>query len=249
MDHDLNEASPHDLSVAEIAEYWTKGYVVVRGRFTPREVAGWQEACDTLWQTPGLVCEGNPIIEDRRTTEGGRILERINWITRLSEPLRALSRDPRLIVPARQLLEDDILLFKDKFTLRPSGACGYLMHQDFAYWEEFGVPADAIVTIAVAIDRCGTGNGAVEVFPHLHGSRLPAPAHEPRDVDETGIDLSTGELICLDAGDLLYFHSLVPHRSAANTSGGPRRMLFLNYNAARYGNLQEFVYQRTTMRA
>jgi ectoine hydroxylase-related dioxygenase (phytanoyl-CoA dioxygenase family) len=42
----------------------------------------------------------------------------------------------------------------------------------------------------------------------------------------------------LEPGDLLLFHSALPHRSGANATRAARCTFFVSYGAARYGDLR-----------
>jgi ectoine hydroxylase-related dioxygenase (phytanoyl-CoA dioxygenase family) len=44
-------------------------------------------------------------------------------------------------------------------------------------------------------------------------------------------------------GDLLFFDSYLPHRSAANLTDRPRRALYLTYNKATEGNVRDSYYR------
>ena len=48
----------------------------------------------------------------------------------------------------------------------------------------------------------------------------------------------------LQPGDLALFSGFTPHRSAANTSDGWRRQLYLSYNAGRDGGEQRDAHYR-----
>ena len=59
-------------------------------------------------------------------------------------------------------------------------------------------------------------------------------------------DLAGSEQVLgsMKAGSLLVFGSLIPHGSAPNTSGHPRRVTFLSYSAARFGDLRDAFYRQ-----
>jgi ectoine hydroxylase-related dioxygenase (phytanoyl-CoA dioxygenase family) len=89
--------------------------------------------------------------------------------------------------------------------------------------------------VQVAIDPSTDENGGVELWPSKHREILPPPAENPLDVAESAVALDEAELIPLGAGDLLFFHSLVPHRSAPNKSNQSRRAVFITYGRLAYG--------------
>jgi len=116
------------------------------------------------------------------------------------------------------------------------------LHQDYAYYIQTGILADAILSVQIAIDSADAENGALIVYPGLHKSTLPAPDDSPRDVDPFAVDAVIPEVINTDPGDILIFHSLTPHLSGANLSQGPRRTLYLTYNVKSYGDFYRSYY-------
>jgi ectoine hydroxylase-related dioxygenase (phytanoyl-CoA dioxygenase family) len=221
---------------ADVRQYWAEGYVVGRSILTANEVEGLCAECTRVWERPGVVVDGSAKVLGRDSLDGGRRAERLEWISEHSPMIAELIGDPRLLGAAAILFAEPAIYFKDRFMLRPPRTMGYGLHQDHAYWEWTGVPADAILSAAIALDRCDDVSGAVEIFAGYHGGRLPGPANEPRDVDEAHVDAWRGRCVVLDPGDVLFFHSLAPHRSGPNRAVHPRRILFLMYSAARYGD-------------
>ena len=231
----MTEAMQARLDAAE--DYRTAGYVVARGLFTPIEVTGWQRECERLWSEVGDGPAASGRIQRRGHAAGGTIADRIDPVIDVSRVFARLATDPRMVGTVRGALGATPTLVKAKLIEKRPGTRGYEMHQDYPYWAWLGIPADEIVSVAVAIDAAHVRNGGVEVFPALHRGRLTPGADEPLDVDERAVDLSSGEIPVLSSGDLLLFHSLTPHRSAPNVSTESRRTLFLTYTTAGHGDV------------
>lgn len=232
-------ASSSGLTAPELDHYWRAGYVTVRGGFAPEEVQAWQQECERLWAVAGGQLDAGRIQHRGRVT-GGTTADRIDPVVDVSPLFAALARDPRILGPVGAALGSEAILFKDKLISKRPGTLGYGMHQDFPYWERLGIPADELLSVQVAIDAATRDNGALEVFEGLHHAKVKPPADNPLDADETAMDLNRGQRTDLAAGDLLLFHSLVPHRSGPNNSAVSRRALFLTYCTARHGD----AYQR-----
>jgi ectoine hydroxylase-related dioxygenase (phytanoyl-CoA dioxygenase family) len=90
----------------------------------------------------------------------------------LSEMFRTLAEDDRVRGIARDIFDDEALLFKDRLIYKMIGMPGYPIHQDYSWWQEF--PTD-LVNIAIAIDPADAENGALELFPG-HPACFPRPA-------------------------------------------------------------------------
>jgi ectoine hydroxylase-related dioxygenase (phytanoyl-CoA dioxygenase family) len=239
-----SQAERRPLSDAELQRFGTEGFVVLRRVVAPGEVDALQRECARVWALPGLIAADSPFVRSRDTLSGGRVAERLEWITDHSAPIAALAQDPRLLDVAAGIFGEPANLFKDRYTLRPPGTCGYGMHQDHAYWAWTGIPADAVVTFALALDPHTALSGGIEVFAGYHRARLPGRQDEPRDVEEGSVDQTRAHVAALDPGDMLVLHSLAPHRSAPNRARHPRRLLFFIYTAARYGHCAERLKQR-----
>lgn len=61
------------------------------------------------------------------------------------------------------------------------------------------------------------------------------------EIDE--IDLSTGQIVETEPGDIIIFHSYTPHQSGANNSEISRKQLYLTYSPAKNGQLYKAHYQ------
>jgi hypothetical protein len=231
-----------------LQEYWSKGYIALRGLFAPEEIQSWSDECARL-----LAC-GHVFRENIRSPfrmNSGDYPERIDPVVDISPVFSALAADARITGILEKIFQDRPLLFKDKLIFKAPGTEGYTMHQDQAYWQL--CPADDILSVSVQIDGANAANGCIELFPGAHG-RLLTPAGKrmqlrPEDIAQ--IDLSLGEKIETRPGDILIFHSLAPHQSAKNLDNVFRRSFYLTYSAARNGDfyqqqLKNYIQYSTT---
>jgi ectoine hydroxylase-related dioxygenase (phytanoyl-CoA dioxygenase family) len=160
---------------------------------------------------------------------GGKVADRIDPVIDISPVFAKLANDPRIVEPVSEMLGAAASLMKAKLITKRPGTMGYLPHQDFPYWEHMGLAADVMLSVQVAIDRGTPENGALELYPCLHRSRLPSPAGAPLDTDARALDPHPSEVVASEPGDLLCFHSLAPHQSGPNRAGHPRRTLYFTY--------------------
>lgn len=230
------------MSNSEIADYHAKGYRIVRGAFTPSEVAVLKAETERLRQDPRLVDQHN-VRSAHRTVNGEVRVEKLDPVHDVSPVLAALVRDERITSPLRDIWLDEPLLFKDKLIFKLPGQPGYSMHQDAGFWQ--GFPYQDLVSVMVAIDGANAENGGLELFPGQHQKLLTTPGElRNMNADEIAlVDTSGGQLVETQPGDLIFFGSLVPHRSGPNTAQVSRSQLYLTYCPSKHGDLYRAHYQ------
>jgi ectoine hydroxylase-related dioxygenase (phytanoyl-CoA dioxygenase family) len=83
-----------------------------------------------------------------------------------------------------------------------------------------GIPADLLVSIVFCIDDMDSANGGLVFFSGLHVRLRPDPKGNPLegDFDREALESVEGCIPETKAGDVIVFHSLVPHKSGANLS-------------------------------
>lgn len=223
-------------------EYWQKGYISIKNLFTKDEVIKIIEECDRLVSQPDLLSQEIPEAATRHDINGKISRDRLDPVIHLSPLFEKISQDKSLKELLEKIFDDEAVLFKAKLIFKPAGTNGYGLHQDYAYYKHTGIPADAMLSVQIAVDSAKAENGALIVYPGLHKSTLPSPGDSPRDVNPSAVSGATQEVIEASPGDILIFHSLTPHFSGANLSQGSRRTLYLTYNAKSYGDFYRSYY-------
>lgn len=225
-------SSPRPLEPAELAAYGQNGFLIRREFFEPSEAERWIVESSRLWEEISDDLQ-NPRVQWRDRVDGSRVADRLDPVLDISPVYRALAGDPRLVGAASLLLDGTAGPFKAKLITKRPGTVGYGLHQDYPYWEHLGLPADHFVNVLVAFDRFDAAAGATEGFPGLHRVRAPAPAGAPLDADDAFVAGRSGVMFELEPGGVVFFHSMLPHRSEPNRGDHPRRGLFLTYVPAR----------------
>lgn len=195
------------------------------------EVAGWPDA-------PGGsgTQSGNGWLHYReKTVHGPRLCRTENFIPH-HEGLRSLLTSGALVETASALLGEPAVLYKEKINYKLAGGAGYAPHQDAPAYRF----VDVHVSCMIAIDDSRIENGCLEVVSAMHRELL--------DVDDRGciapeiVARMEWQPVEVRAGEVLWFHSLAPHRSGPNTSPDDRRAIYPTYNARREGDLREAYY-------
>ena len=138
---------------------------------------------------------------------------------------------PQVLRPIRQILGDDVMVFRSQFFEKPPDGLEIPWHQESYFWEvERGW-----VTMWLAVDDATVENGAMRVIPGSHiqtREHLPLPPNSrywstfaraamPRETDRI-VDCS------MPAGHFMLFDDLL-HNSASNRSTLPRLSFAARY--------------------
>ena len=92
------------LNPYQITRYRTRGYVAVRARFSPPEVALWQAECNRLWQALSTQ-HGDARIQFREHANGPAIADRIDPLLDVSPVFRRLANDTRIMDAVESVLD------------------------------------------------------------------------------------------------------------------------------------------------
>jgi ectoine hydroxylase-related dioxygenase (phytanoyl-CoA dioxygenase family) len=230
MTSTATRVGPSGLTRTQRQHFDKQGYLVVRGLFAQTEIDAVRTEAERLVQRTDLIATDNLRCRWQNHVDTGACLfECFDPVIDLAPECARLARDPRLLHILAAIYEEPAHLFKDKLILKPSGAVGYDLHQDYISWPSF---PHSFITAAVAIDPCGPGNGCTEVFPGVHRRGYLSPADgDYHACPESSIAESPAIPLELEPGDVALFGCLTPHRSGPNRSPGWRRLLYLSYNA------------------
>ena len=138
-------------------------------------------------------------------------------------------------------VQSQIQLFKDKINFKMPGGDGFKPHQDSqAGWEVY---ATYFINVMVCLDEATIENGCLEL------ASRPAEITETELMGKEWTPLSEEETAMIDfkpyptkPGDVIYFDSYAPHKSAQNYTDKPRRLYFSTYNRLSEGNHLETYY-------
>jgi ectoine hydroxylase-related dioxygenase (phytanoyl-CoA dioxygenase family) len=225
--------SAFKFSPQQLADYNRDGYLVVK-QFCSQQETG------ILYST---AIEDDAMRKNALdlNDQTGKKTKLSLWFTPGDDRFGYLTRSEKMVHGAAQLLDSTapVCHFHSKLMQKePKVGGAWEWHQDYGYWykNQFMFP-DQLVSIMVALTPANKANGCLQVIKGSHklGRVNHGFAGEQVGADMVMVEnaLKTMELVyCeLDAGDALFFHSNLLHRSEANTSDYPRWSIISCYSS------------------
>ena len=223
----------HILNDAAIKAFHRDGYVIIKSFFTKEEI-------DKLYS----IAVSDDVVKNNAldlNDQAGKKTKLTLWFTPGDDVYSCVLRSERMVYSVAKLLDSDALVchFHTKLMQKePRVGGAWEWHQDYGYWykNQFLFP-EQLVSVMVALTEANKANGCLQVIKGSHkmGRLNHGFAGEQVGADMTMVNhaLETMEHIYveLEAGDALFFHSNILHRSEANTSDKPRWSLISCYNS------------------
>ena len=221
-----------ELNKQQIADYERDGYLIVRNFLSQPEVKKLYDiaiADDTMRKHSFDLND-----------QTGKKTKLALWYSPGNDAYGLLTKSKRMVDSVSQLMDGDaeVCHFHSKLMQKePKVGGAWEWHQDYGYWykNEFLFP-DQMISVMIAITDANKENGCLQVIRGTHkmgriehgfsGEQVGASQHY---VD---LALKTMELVYVElkAGDALFFHSNLLHRSEANLSNNSRWSLISVYN-------------------
>lgn len=224
------------LSEAQLAQFCRDGFLVMRGLYSPAEIAEiatWTEELANAPEQPGTAWMYFELGDN-----GARILSRIENFVPFHAGFARLITRRRMQQAVTELFGEPAVLFKDKINFKMPGGDGFRAHQDVqAGWDDY---ASLHITAMVAIDETTPENGSLEFIPGAHREGLLGRKWAPLEDRDTGHRPYVA-LHC-KPGDAVFFDSYAPHRSEPNRTAHSRRVLYITYNRFSEGDQRERYY-------
>jgi phytanoyl-CoA hydroxylase len=220
------------LTNEQIAAYEKDGFIIVPGCFS-------KEAINTLYNVAidDKVMSNNAI--DINDSTGKRSKLSL-WFKPGDDVYGLLTRSESLVNAVDHLMEGatPVCHFHSKLMQKePRVGGAWEWHQDYGYWykNQFLLP-DQMMSVMVAITDANRLNGCLQVIKGSHkmGRVEHGFAGEQNGASQAYVDLALKTMehvyVELKAGDVLFFHSNLLHRSEANLSDNARWSLISCYN-------------------
>jgi len=158
----------------QINQYGEQGFLLLPGFFQPTEV-------DIIKsQLPSIFAEQGR----RRVNEkDGVAIRSVYGAHTTNEVFDRLTRLPRLVEPARQILGSDVYVYQFKVNAKVAfGGDQWEWHQDYIFWKhEDGMPSPRVINMAIFIDEVNEFNGPLFLIPGSHKQgMIEAPGRDTR---------------------------------------------------------------------
>jgi len=218
------------ITANDIQSYHRDGYLIVRNLFSSAEI----ELLYSVATDDSVV--GNSF--DLNDQNGFKTKLTL-WFTPGDDSFGLMSRCQRLVEGVQQLLgEGEVCHFHSKVMQKePRVGGAWEWHQDYGYWYKNGfLYPEAMISVMVALTDATIENGCLQVLKGTHKMQrfehLFAGEQQGADKDFVTEAQKVSELVyCeLKAGDVLFFHSNILHRSEANLSDTARWSVISAYN-------------------
>lgn len=220
------------LTAKHIADFENDGYFIVENFLTPEEVTKLSEAAF-----------GDSVLMKHAfdlNDQTGKKTKLTSWHFPGNDVYGLLTRSRRIVDSVDQLIDGKgaVCHFHSKLMQKePKVGGAWEWHQDYGYWykNEFLFP-DQMISVMMAITEANKSNGCLQVIrgSHKMGRIEHGFAGEQVGAAQHYVDLAlkTMDLVYVElkAGDALFFHSNLIHRSDANLSDKPRWSLISCYN-------------------
>jgi phytanoyl-CoA hydroxylase len=220
------------LTPQQVADYQKDGYLIVKNFLKKEEV-------DKLY---AIAIEDDAIRKHSfdLNDQTGKKTKLALWYAPGNDAYGLLTKSRRMIESVDKLMDGDAAVchFHSKLMQKePRVGGAWEWHQDYGYWykNEFLFP-DQMTSVMIAITEANKANGCLQVIKGSHkmGRVEHGFAGEQVGAAQHYVDLAlrTMELLYveLQAGDALFFHSNLLHRSEANLSDKPRWSMIAVYN-------------------
>ncbi|MBI2193165.1 MAG: phytanoyl-CoA dioxygenase family protein [Planctomycetes bacterium] len=146
-------------------------------------------------------------------------------VLRQDEVLGPFVRHPKIVDVVAELMSPNIKLYYDQVFAKPPYGPANRYHQDSVFWNFFA--SKNLLTAWIAIDNATVENGCVRYIPGSHEFGLIDWDHLPYLL--TGDVLAGERMTPLDAGDVVFHHSLTLHCSGPNPTPQRRWGWALHY--------------------
>ena len=148
------------LSKEQLKRYEDEGFLFLPECLSPREV----DVMKT--ELPAIFSENSP----RRVVEKDGMVRSVYGSHISNDVFRRLTRHPRLVEPAMQVLNSQVYVYQFKINAKKAfGGDNWEWHQDYIFWrKEDGMPSARVTSLVIFLDDVTEFNGPLFLIPGSH---------------------------------------------------------------------------------
>jgi ectoine hydroxylase-related dioxygenase (phytanoyl-CoA dioxygenase family) len=198
-------------------EYDEKGFTIVRGLFSPEEVATLRDHYMAINAAGPKFTEGN---YNKSAADPLRQFPRLMQPHRDDAVSMSFMLDSRIGEVYEEILGSLPYGVQTMVYFKPAGARGQALHQDQRYLR---VHPGTCTAAWLALDRCDEENGCMKVVPGSHRFDVicPIKSDTTRSFTDETVPIPDGYEVVdviMEPGDVLFFDGNLIHGSEPNTS-------------------------------
>lgn len=223
----------------EKSKYFSEGYLLVKNVFTSNEMNIIKNKILSIDQ----INDRLNIVKNKQNKNEHPSFDTIFvWNdTNGNDIFAKLGKSNKILDRMSYIYDDDVYCYHNKITVKYPGIVGFNPHQDYYYWNNFGVQYPEAHAAFIAIDECTLDNGCLKIIPksHLLGT-LPHDNWGRGDTDfgikkneyKKLIDIGGYDPIpmIMQPGDVVFFHGNTIHLSDDNNSNNSRLAMLVTLN-------------------
>lgn len=230
------------LTKEQLAAYDRDGFLLIKAKdvWTPAEHKLIIASVNAMGDWPDAKGKWMKYYETNRNDPSGpKLMSRIENFTQYNPGLDFLLTGDKLPVMCSDLFAEQAIMYKEKVNYKLPGGAGFAPHQDVAagWWM---YKQTLHISCLVSIDAATEANGCLEVVAGHHTDGMLSD--EWKEIPAETVARLDWKPVPTEPGDVLFFDSYVPHRSAPNATDAARRVLYVTYTKASEGDFRDRYY-------
>lgn len=233
------------LNEEQLQSYEKEGFLFFEALFSQEEIKSIISEVQNLKSNRNNISP-NYIISEPESND----VRSFFYIHEFNEIFRKLSKNPKIVDIAKQILDSDVYIHQSRINLKP-GFKGkeFYWHSDFETWHvEDGMPRMRALSCSINLTDNNEFNGPLMVIPGSHKEYISCVGQTPKNhfkeslkkqeygvpddkimtdiVKQNGIKSPKGK-----AGSVIFFECNIMHGSNSNITPYPRSNVFFVYNS------------------
>ena len=234
------------LTGDHVAQYRRDGYAILRGVFSPAEVAEMAGAFNRFYaegrKHPKSYRHGNLFYRIANDPAHGRVLRLVQWPSYVDPTLDRVRLESRMLEIVAPLIGATLKQIINQMHWKPPGAAAeFGWHQDIRFRRPraaYRQAAASYVQTGIAIDPHRAANGAMRIIPGSHrlgelslggDGRVMDRSMSDDDLVRAGLDPAGVVDLEMEPGDVAVWHLHLVHGSGPNRSTIDRRFYLNGY--------------------